>query len=206
VYEPPSTAGAPTLLVLHGTGGHERDLLPLGRVLVPGAGLLSPRGNVLEGTKPRFFRRLAEGVFDLDDLRARAHELADFVGAAAAHYGFDAAGVVAAGFSNGANIASSAMLLRPDVLRAAALFSPMVPFEPDPLPDLRTSAVFVNAGRRDPLVDPANVEALVDLLQRSGADVTLRWADGGHTIDDAAAAAAAAWFQTVLQPYRISGR
>ena len=198
VYEPPTTAGAPTLLVLHGTGGHERDLLPLGRSLVPGAGLLSPRGKVLEGTKPRFFRRLAEGVFDLDDLRARALELADFVSAAAAQYGFDPARVVATGFSNGANIASSVMLLRPGVLRTSALFSPMVPFEPDPLPDLRASAVFINAGRRDPLVEQANVEALVELLQRCGSKVTLCWADGGHTIDEAAAAAAAAWFRTAL--------
>ena len=107
IYEPPTSSGAPTLLVLHGTGGGEGDLLPLGRALMPGAGLLSPRGKVLEGTKPRYFRRLAEGVFDLDDLRARAHELANFVGAAASHYGFDPARVGAVGFSNGANIASS---------------------------------------------------------------------------------------------------
>lgn len=194
VFEPATAPGAPTLLVLHGTGGHEHDLVPLGRSLVPGAAILSPRGKVLEGSKPRFFRRLAEGVFDLDDLQARAHELADFVVAAAARYGFDGSRVVAAGFSNGANIASSVMLLRPNVLRAAALFSAMVPFEPDPLPDLRASAAFINAGRRDPLVATATSQALADLLQRCGAQVTLRWTDGGHAIAAADAAAAADWF------------
>lgn len=198
VFEPATVAGAPTLLVLHGTGGHEHDLVPLGRSLMPGAAILSPRGKVLEGTKPRFFRRLAEGVFDLDDLRARTQELADFVGAAAAHYGFDPARLAAAGFSNGANIASSLMLLRPGVIRAAGLFSPMVPFVPDPLPDLRASAVFINAGRRDPLVAPAQTQAWADLLERCGARVTLRWTDGGHAIADADAAAAADWFRAVL--------
>src|SRR4249919_1781969 len=123
-----------TLLLLHGTGGNERDLIPLGRELDPNAALLSPRGKVLERGMPRFFRRLAEGVFDLDDLKFRAAELAAFVAAAAAHYRFDPARVVAMGFSNGANIASSLLLLSPGTLKAAALFSPMVPFVPDPLP------------------------------------------------------------------------
>jgi phospholipase/carboxylesterase/glyoxalase family protein len=198
LFEPAAAAGAPTLVLLHGTGGDERALLPLGRVLVPGAALLSPRGQVLEGAKPRFFRRVAEGVFDLDDLRRRAHGLADFIGACAAHYGFDPARVAAAGFSNGANIASSVMLLRPGLLRGAALFSPMVPFEPDPPPDLGAAAFFINGGRHDPLVDPATTQALADLLTRCGARVTLRWTEGGHAIADADAAAAAAWFRTAL--------
>lgn len=197
VFEPATAPGAPTLVVLHGTGGHEHDLVPLGRTLMPGAAILSPRGKVMEGTKPRFFRRLAEGVFDLDDLRARTQELADFVVAASACYGFDAAHVAVAGFSNGANIASSLMLLRPGVVRAAALFSPMVPFVPDPLPDLRGSAVFINAGRRDPIVVAAATQALADLLTQAGALVTLRWTDGGHTITEADAAAAASWFSEI---------
>ena len=131
------TPAAGTLLVLHGTGGDEHDLLPLGRAIAPGATLLSPRGKVLEHGKPRFFRRLAEGVFDVDDLKRRAAELGDFVGAAAAPYGFDTSRLTAVGFSNGANIASALLLLRPEVLSRAVLFRAMVPLEPDPLPGVR---------------------------------------------------------------------
>src|SRR4026209_2924110 len=116
-----------TLLLLHGTGGNERDLIPLGRELDPNASLLSPRGKILENGMPRFFRRLAEGVFDLEDLKARTHELADFVLAAAREYGFDAGRVFAAGYSNGANIAASSLLLRPGMLAGAVLLRPMVP-------------------------------------------------------------------------------
>src|SRR5437870_4937319 len=120
-----------TLLLLHGTGGNERDLIPLGRELDPTAALLSPRGKVLENGMPRFFRRLAEGVFDLEDLKNRTNELADFVAAAAQHYGFAPEKVVAAGYSNGANIAASTLLLRPEILSAAILFRAMVPLVPD---------------------------------------------------------------------------
>ena len=121
-----------TLLLLHGTGGDEDDLLPLGRALLPGAAMLSPRGNVLERGMPRFFRRLAEGVLDQEDLARRTEELARFVDAAAAAYGFSRDGVIAAGFSNGANIAASLLLRRgAGALRGAALFSPMLPFEPE---------------------------------------------------------------------------
>lgn len=193
VYEPAAAAGQPTLLVLHGTGGNEHDLVPLGRALLPGAGLLSPRGKVLERGMPRFFRRLAEGVFDLDDLRLRAAELARFVEAAAGHYGFDRQRVIAAGFSNGANIAASLLLLHPDVLRSAVLFSPMVPLVPDPFPALDGVAVFISAGRHDPMVEPANTEALATLLEQCGATVTLRWTDGGHALTPADADAAARW-------------
>src|SRR5881394_3555931 len=130
-YEPPAAdAGPITLLLLHGTGGDEHDLLPLGRVLLPGAGMLSPRGQVSEHGANRFFRRLAEGVFDQEDLARRTEALAAFVEAAARAYGFDRAGVVAVGFSNGANIAVSLLLRHPGVLRAAVLLRPMVPFEP----------------------------------------------------------------------------
>src|SRR6184192_4850281 len=120
-----------TLLLLHGTGGNERDLIPLGHELDPNAALLSPRGKVLENRLPRFFRRLAEGVFDLEDLKNRTHELADFVAAAAKHYGFASDNLVAVGYSNGANIAASMLLLRPEILSDAILFRAMVPLIPE---------------------------------------------------------------------------
>ncbi len=139
-FVPGTRIGAPVVLLLHGTGGNEDDLLELGAALAPGAPLLSPRGKVLENGMPRFFRRLAEGVFDLDDLRFRANELADFVRDATHAYGVDQTPPVAAGFSNGANIAAAMLLLRPETLSGALLLRPMVPLVPDPLPDLAGSA------------------------------------------------------------------
>lgn len=193
VYEPADAPDKPTLLVLHGTGGSEHDLLPVGRALIPGAGLLSPRGKVLERGMPRFFRRLAEGVFDLDDLRVRTEELANFVGRAADQYGFDPNRVIGVGFSNGANIAASTLLLRPGVLAGAVLFSPMVPIVPERAPNLADVDVFISAGRQDPLVEPANTQRLADVLKEYGAEVTLRWTNGGHTLTADDVAAAAAW-------------
>ena len=184
-----------TLLLLHGTGGNENDLLPVGRAIAPGAALLSPRGRVLENGMPRFFRRLAEGVFDMEDLVARTHELADFVTESAKRYGFDAKRVVAVGFSNGANIAGSMLLLRPESLAGAILLRAMVPFEPKSQPDLRGRRVLVAAGKADPIVKPENSERLAELLRGAGADVTLHWSPGGHTLDRADLAAAAAWWQ-----------
>jgi len=200
VFEPATRPDAPTLLVLHGTGGNEHDLVPLGRVLIPGAAILSPRGKILERGQPRFFRRFAEGVFDLDDLRQRTHELADFVAAAAERYHFDPSRIVAAGFSNGANIAASVLLLRPGTLQTALLYSPMVPLVPEPLPDLRATTVFISAGRRDPLVSPAQTQELADLLTRAHARVTLRWTEGGHSLTEPDVAAGAAWLTTVAGP------
>jgi len=138
-----------TLLLLHGTGGNERDLIPLGRELDPNAALLSPRGKVLENGMPRFFRRLAEGVFDLEDLKRRTNELADFVAAAARHYKLAADHIVGVGYSNGANIAASMLLLRPEIMRAAILFRAMVPLVPDTLPDLSSVRVWIGAGDQD---------------------------------------------------------
>jgi predicted esterase len=181
-YEPASAQGAPTLLLLHGTGGNENDLLPLVPDLLPGAGVLSPRGRVLENGMPRFFRRLAEGVFDLDDLRFRASELADFVVAAASHYKFDPTRIVAVGFSNGANIASSVMLLRPGVLAGAVLFRAQVPIVPDPLLSQTGARVLISNGETDPLVSPAETERLATLLRSSGAEVALVWQPGGHNL------------------------
>nr|MDQ3387566.1 alpha/beta hydrolase [Actinomycetota bacterium] len=141
-YEPGDGSGT-TLLVLHGTGGNERDLIPLGRDLAPGASILSPRGKVLENGMPRFFRRLAEGIFDHEDLLFRTHELADFIEAAATEYNFDKSKLIATGYSNGANIAASLTLLHPGLLKAAVLLRSMVPFEPEVTPDLSRMPVFM---------------------------------------------------------------
>lgn len=188
-----SGAGAPTLLLLHGTGGDENDLLPLGQALLPGAALLSPRGKVLEHGMPRFFRRLAEGVFDVPDLIARTGELAAFVREAVAAYGLDAGRVVAVGFSNGANIAASLMLLEPGLLRGGVLFRAMVPLEPDRLPSLAGTSAMVAGGRDDPLVPRANTERLIELLRSCGAEVTVEWQPGGHGLTQGDVDAARRW-------------
>jgi predicted esterase len=179
-YEPPARPGLPTLLLLHGTGGDENDLLPLGRNLMPDAGMLSPRGKILEQGMPRFFRRLAEGVFDVEDLKRRTAELADFIAEAADHYGFDARRVVAVGFSNGANIAASLLLSRPGVLAAAVLFRAMVPFVPDAPPPPSGASVLLSNGSADPLVPAAETERLASLLRAAGADVTVEMQPAGH--------------------------
>src|SRR5438046_9830569 len=150
IHEFVPSASNRTLLLLHGTGGNERDLIPLGRELDPRAALLSPRGKILENGMPRFFRRLAEGVFDLEDLKNRTNELADFVAAAAQHYGFAADKVVAVGYSNGANIAASLLLLRTEVLSAAVLFRAMVRLIPYTLPLLSSLRVWFGAENDDP--------------------------------------------------------
>lgn len=182
-----------TLLVLHGTGGNEEDLVPLGRELAPGAAILSPRGKVLEFGAPRFFRRLAEGVFDHEDLVFRTHELAEFVEAASEEYGFDRSKLVAAGYSNGANIAGSLILLHPGLLRAAVLFRAMVPFEPEVTPDLSGIPVFMASGRRDQMIPPDNSQRLADILGEAGADVDLRWRDTGHGLTYEEVAEAKEW-------------
>ena len=167
-------------MLLHGTGGNERDLIPLGRELDPRAALLSPRGKVLENGMPRFFRRLAEGVFDLEDLKIRTNELADFVAAAAQHYGFASDNVIAVGYSNGANIAASMLLDRPEILHGAVLFRAMVPLVPENLPDLSSVLVWIGAGSEDPIIPTSETQRLVDLLRGAGADVTLRFFNAGH--------------------------
>lgn len=193
VYHPPSTPDAPTLLLLHGTGGNEHDLVPLKDALMPEAGVLSPRGQVLERGMPRFFRRLAEGVFDIDDLKQRTHDLAGFVSRASAKYGFGGDRVVAAGFSNGANIAASLLLLEPATLAGAMLFRAMVPLVPDPMPSIPGTPVLVSNGRADPLVAPAETERLTALLRAAGADVTLAWQHAGHELTEADVAQAREW-------------
>ncbi len=187
---------ARTLLLLHGTGGDENDLLPLGRELDPTAGLLSVRGQVLENGMPRFFRRLAEGVFDLEDLRHRANELADFIVAASAHYGFARENLVAVGYSNGANIAAAIFLLRPEVLRRAILFRAMVPLVPTTLPDLAGAQLLLSAGKHDPIIEPAETGRLVALLQTAGAETTTEFLDAGHGLVPADLALAKRWLAT----------
>jgi len=180
-FVPGEEPGGAALLLLHGTGGDENDLVPLGRALAPGAALLSPRGKVLENGMPRFFRRLAEGVFDHEDLVRRTHELAGFVRWASGEYGIDPGRLFAAGFSNGANIAASLLLLHPGLLRGAVLFRPMVPFEPEKVPRLSGTSVFIAAGQRDPLIPPDHPERLAALLGEGGAEVEMRWYGAGHS-------------------------
>ncbi|MCC7055031.1 MAG: alpha/beta hydrolase [Gemmatimonadaceae bacterium] len=181
----PESAETRTILLLHGTGGDERDLLQLGGMVAPGARLLGVRGQVLEGGMPRFFRRLSEGVFDEADVTRRAADLAAYVPVAAAHYGFDARGVVALGFSNGANIAAAMLLLHPGALAAAALLRSMVPLEPAVLPALAGTPVLLAEGRFDPIIPPANAERLAAMLQASGAAVTLHWEPAAHGLTQA---------------------
>ena len=181
-YLPGDDKSPATLLLLHGTGGNEEDLIPLGQELLAGAGILSPRGKVSEYGAPRFFRRLAEGVFDHEDLLFRTHELAGFVEAAAGEYGFDPSKVVAVGYSNGANVAASTVLLHPGLLRAAVLFRAMVPFEPEVTPDLSGMPIFMAAGRMDRMIPQDNTQRLADILTEAGADVDLRWRNVGHPL------------------------
>jgi phospholipase/carboxylesterase len=193
-FIPAGTPDAPTLLLLHGTGGDENDLLPVGRMLDERAALLSPRGKILEYGMPRFFRRLAEGVFDHEDLVNRTHELAEFVERAVDEYGIDRRRLFAVGFSNGANIAASLLLTYPRLLAGAILLRAMVPFEPEQTPDLSETPVYLAAGRSDQMVPPENTEQLARLLREADADVTLDWQPGGHGIGPEEVQAARNWF------------
>ena len=192
-FLPGDDDSGPTLLLLHGTGGSEEDLIPLGQDLLPGAAILSPRGKVSEYGAARFFRRLAEGVFDHEDLLFRTHELAEFVGGAAGEYGFDPSKVVAVGYSNGANVAASIILLHPGLLRAAVLFRAMVPFEAELTPDLSRLPVFMAAGRQDRMIPQNNTQHLADILTEAGAEVDLRWRDAGHPLTYEEVAEAKEW-------------
>ena len=184
-----------TLLLLHGTGGNERDLIALGRELDPNAALLSPRGKVLENGMPRFFRRLAKGVFDLKDLKRRTNELADFVAAAAEHYGFAAEQLLAVGYSNGAHIAASVLLLRAEILSAAILFRAMVPLVPETQPNLSSARVWIGAGAHDPIVPVSEPKQLCELLRNAGAEVTLRYFEAGHDLTMADVKTARDWLR-----------
>lgn len=171
-----------TILLLHGTGGNEEDMIPLAQQIAPEAAILSPRGKVLENGMPRFFRRIAEGVFDMEDLQFRTYELADFIQDASKVYEFDLQHLVGIGYSNGANIAASCLLLRPGILSDAILFRPMVPLVPDPLPELSSKRILISAGLHDPVVQRQETETLLSLLKKAGADVSINWQNSGHEL------------------------
>lgn len=188
--------GARPLLLLHGTGGDEADLIPLGAAIAPGAALLSPRGQVKEGTANRFFRRLGEGRFDIPDLHARTEALAGFVAAARQAYGLGAP--VAVGFSNGANIAASLLLTRPETLAGAILIRAMVPFEPDRRVDLGGRPVLLLSGVADPLVPAADARRLAAMLAEAGADVTHLDVAAGHGLAPRDVREAEAWWRRTM--------
>lgn len=171
-----------TLILLHGTGGNEEDLIPLGKEIESTASILSLRGKVLENGMPRFFRRLAEGVFDIEDLKFRTHELADFIQKCSLHYKFDLRKTIAIGFSNGANIAASLLLLRPDVFEGAILFRAMIPLVPNPLPDLSNKKVLLSAGVNDPIVSRMETESLYKLFQNANTNIVLKWENSSHNL------------------------
>ncbi|RFU68211.1 alpha/beta hydrolase [Bacillus sp. V59.32b] len=195
IFKQGSGKEAPVLLLLHGTGGTENDLLGLAEMISPQSPVLSVRGNVLENGMPRFFRRLAEGVFDEEDLIYRTKELNEFLGSAAKQYGFARSEVVAVGYSNGANIAGSLLFHYKDSLKGAILHHPMVPRRGIELPELTGVPVFIGAGSNDPICPPQETEDLVAILRNAGANVDIHWELHGHQLTRMEAEAGAAWFQ-----------
>jgi phospholipase/carboxylesterase len=193
IFEKGQDPNAPTLLLLHGTGGTERDLIGVGRMLSSGSSLLGVKGNVSENGMARFFRRLAEGVFDEEDLIFRTRELNDFLDNAAEQHGFDRDNMIAAGYSNGANIAASLLFHCAKALKGAVLFHPMVPRRGVPLPDLTGIPVFIGAGENDPLCPPTESEELAELLKNANAQVDLHWEKNGHQLSRTEVEKAAQW-------------
>ncbi len=183
IYIPPADISIDdTLLLLHGTGGGEESLVPVAGRILPGAGILSPRGKVLENGMPRFFRRFSEGVFDLEDLRLRTAELAEFIIRASETYSLDRDKLTAVGYSNGANIAASILLTYAGVIPNAVLFHPMVPFIPESPPGLSGTDVLITAGTNDPIVSPEGTKDLAGLLKKAGARVEVFWQGNGHNL------------------------
>jgi phospholipase/carboxylesterase len=199
IFQQGTDSGAPTLALFHGTGGTERDLLPLAAMVSPGSAVISVRGNVLENGMPRFFRRLAEGIFDEADLVERTKELRLFMDEAAKKYNFDRSNVVAAGYSNGANIIGSLLFHYPKVFRAAILHHPMVPLRGLSLPDLSGVDVFIGAGKNDPICSPQETEELNALLVDAGASVEIHWEQHGHQLTRTEVEAAAKWFRNEVK-------
>jgi phospholipase/carboxylesterase len=202
-FEPGADPSRPPLLLLHGTGGDESDLLPLGREIAPGAALLSPRGNVLEGHMPRFFRRFREGLFDEEDVRSRAGELADFVAEARRAYGL--AQPFALGYSNGANIAAAVLLLHPKTLAGALLLRAMAPMAEPPRPDLSGAPVLILSGFNDPIVPQASAEKLAAALAAAGARVERDDLPAGHGLTQADVTKAKAFYAREAAPSFRSG-
>lgn len=188
----------PTLLLLHGTGGNELDMLPLAGRVDEGASVLSVRGNVLENGMPRYFKRLAEGIFDEEDLKFRTQELNDFLDEAAGKYNFDRDKIVAIGYSNGANIAASLLFHYQDALKGAILHHPMVPLRGMELPDLSGKNVFIAAGTNDPICPSTESIELQMLLEKSNADVELHWEDRGHQLTNEEVEAAREWYTSLV--------
>jgi len=188
-----------TLLLLHGTGGNEDDLIQVGQMISPSASLLSPRGKVLENGMPRFFKRLAEGVFDLEDLKFRTRELADFVKDTSSIYGFDLNKTIAVGFSNGANIAASLLLSYPRTLSGAILFRAMVPFIPNSPLDLSDKKVLLSAGVYDPIVSESQTQSLYNILKKSRTNVTLKWQQSGHNLTESDILDAKEWLSESIR-------
>lgn len=190
-FEPATAPGHAPLLLLHGTGGNENDLVPLGPMIAPGSALLSPRGKILENGMPRFFRRLAEGVFDEEDVRFRANELADFIAEAQNTYGLGAP--VAVGFSNGANIAAAMLMLRPEALSGAVLLRAMVPLSEMPPTDLSGKRVLMISGAMDPIVPADNAARLAQSLRAAGAEIDHQVIAAGHGLTEQDVRLAAQW-------------
>jgi phospholipase/carboxylesterase len=190
-----TNADEPVLLLLHGTGGNERDLLPLANMIAPGASVLGVKGNVLENGMPRFFRRLAEGVFDEEDLVLRTRELNEFIADMAVKYGFDRDKVLAIGYSNGANIAASLLYHFANSLKGAILFHAMVPLRGIEIPDLTDTPIFIGAGKRDPLIPLQETKELVEELKKANANVTDYWGEGGHELTRAEVEQAKSWYE-----------
>ncbi|MGI2327892.1 alpha/beta hydrolase [Planococcus sp. YIM B11945] len=184
----------PTLLLLHGTGGNERDLLQLAAHIDSSASVLSVRGNVSENGMPRFFKRLAEGVFDMEDLKFRTKELNEFIDAASSEYEFDRSNVIAIGYSNGANIAANLLFTYADALKGAILHHPMVPNREAVLPDLTGIPVFIAAGTNDPICPAQESTDLKDFLANAGASIELHWEDHGHQLTMPEVEAAKEWY------------
>jgi phospholipase/carboxylesterase len=195
IFEKGSDPNKPVLLLLHGTGGNELDLLPLAGKIDGEASILSIRGNVLENGMPRFFRRLAEGVFDEEDLQFRTKELNEFLDEASQKYGFDRNNIIAVGYSNGANIAASLMFHYADSLKGAILHHPMVPRRGIQLPDLTGTSVFIAAGTNDPICPSQESEDLKALLEGANASVQLHWENRGHQLTLDEVLAAAKWYE-----------
>jgi phospholipase/carboxylesterase len=198
VYLEGKNKNLPTLVLLHGTGGNERDLLQLAEIIAPDANVLGIKGNVEENGMPRFFRRLAEGVFDLEDLIFRTEELNTFITSASEQYGFDRQRVVAMGYSNGANIAASLLYHYKDAMSGAILFHAMVPIHDVQLPDLTGIPVFIGAGKRDGMIPPEQTKQLADHLSSAGALVTEYWTELGHQLTHDEVDQAKAWFNQLF--------